>query len=339
MDIVKKILFILVFIFTITSLNARELTKVKKETYLFAVKGADSLYLDRYYNEDALNANSLDDSPVFVFAFGGGFFTGNRNAKTYINFYNYLVNKGYNVIAIDYRKGLEKMYKQSKNLAASGKKVKFKPIQFAKLLSNSIDIAVEDLYSATNFILSKSKQWNIDTSKIIISGSSAGAITVLQAEYYRSNNYFSNNLNISTKLPDNFSYAAVIAFAGAISPTSKHITWGSTTAPILLFHGDADSNVPYTKINAFIFRLYGSKTIAESLHKYSSPYYFYTQDNADHIVAVSPMNNNRATIDYFLNTYVKHGAKLQETLIVTTIGETLKNKKFSLKDYIISNLK
>ena len=43
--------------------------------------------------------------------------------------------------------------------------------------------AVEDFYDATGFVINQSSDWNIDVEQIVASGSSAGAITVLQAEY------------------------------------------------------------------------------------------------------------------------------------------------------------
>ena len=77
---------------------------------------------------------------------------------------------------------------------------------------NAVNIAVEDLFSATLFVLENAEQWQIDTEKIITSGSSAGAISVLQAE-----NAICNRTSSAAVLPQGFNYAGVISYAGESS--------------------------------------------------------------------------------------------------------------------------
>jgi len=54
--------------------QARE-TGVDKTTWLYAVKGTDSLYMDRYVAEASRETNA----PCLIFAFGGGFVGGERD--------------------------------------------------------------------------------------------------------------------------------------------------------------------------------------------------------------------------------------------------------------------
>ena len=42
-----------------------------------------------------------------IFVFGGGFTSGERNAEIYIPYYEFLAGHGIDVVAIDYRLGLE----------------------------------------------------------------------------------------------------------------------------------------------------------------------------------------------------------------------------------------
>ena len=72
-------------------------------------------------------------------------------------------------------------------------------------MQHAIDTAVEDFYDATGFVINQSSDWNIDVEQIVASGSSAGAITVLQAEYDLCNGH-----ELAKRLPTGFNYAGVI---------------------------------------------------------------------------------------------------------------------------------
>ena len=52
--------------------------EILMETEIFAIKGADTLRLDRYF----LSGIEQTDSPVVVFVFGGGFRFGERYSAT-----------------------------------------------------------------------------------------------------------------------------------------------------------------------------------------------------------------------------------------------------------------
>ena len=70
---------------------------------------------------------------------------------------------------------------------------------------------VEDLYDATAWIVGHADMLNIDTTKIVISGGSAGATNSVMAEYY-----LCNGDELAQRLPKGFRYAGVIPFAGGI---------------------------------------------------------------------------------------------------------------------------
>lgn len=137
-----------------------------------------------------------------IFAFGGGFKGGDKADKGYVPYFEFLARNGFVVVSTDYRTTL-------KNLDPS--KVS-SPMDFIAALQHAIDTAVEDFYDATGFVINQSSDWNIDVEQIVASGSSAGAITVLQAEYDLCNGH-----ELAKRLPAGFNYAGVISYAGAVS--------------------------------------------------------------------------------------------------------------------------
>ena len=144
-----------------------------KQTYPFANRDTQTLQMDIYKGENIDKDTASTSQPCLLFVFGGGFKDGSRDANLYKEYFNYFANKGFTVVSIDYRLGMK------------GEKA---PSLFNyKPMENSISLAVEDIYAATDYLLKNSNELNIDTTKIIISGSSAGAISVLQADYEKRN--------------------------------------------------------------------------------------------------------------------------------------------------------
>ena len=225
--------------------KAHNLQKVKNQTYLYAVKGSDHLYLDKYEREDEQGMK-----PCMLFLFGGGFVKGERDDVRYIPYFHYWAERGYVVVSIDYRLGLKAV--------AEGKKVN--PEQFLSVLAGAVQMAVEDLYAATDYVYTHAKEWKIDRKKIIASGSSAGAITVLQGEYE-----ICNRGNVISILPKGFNYAGIVAFAGAILDTQPDLQWKRPPVPMLLFHGDADERVPFYKAGDERGGFFGANYIARQL--------------------------------------------------------------------------
>ena len=161
MQICKRILFISLSLLLCSNLLASD---IRKETFLYAVKGTDSLYLDKYESPQY-----KENKPSLIFMFGGGFIQGTRDDADYHRWFRQMTENGYRVISIDYRLGLKGSDKVG--------------IAQVNVLDKAIHMAVEDLFSATSFILENADQFGVSPDNIVISGSSAGAITVMQAEY------------------------------------------------------------------------------------------------------------------------------------------------------------
>ena len=231
----------------------------EKRTYLYAVKDADSLYLDHYVSPVAEGRR-----PCMIFVFGGGFVGGTRDNAEYLPYFDFLTRKGYDVVSIDYRLGL-------KPLRGVDRKISTR--EMVGLFNNAVSIAVEDLFSATLFVLDNAEEWMIDTDMIVTCGSSAGAITVLQAE-----NAVCNRTVASAVLPKGFNYAGVISFAGAIFSVDGAPKWENAPAPVMFFHGNADNQVPFEKASLLGVGFYGSKFIFDQFEKRDWPCWFYTLD-------------------------------------------------------------
>ena len=193
--------------------------------------------------------------------------SGNRDKPHYQQWIKQLNDNGYPVFSIDYRLGLK------------GQSVK--GVKMIGAIKHSIYIGVEDLYSATDYILKHADEFGVQPDNLVISGSSAGAIIALQAEYNLCNGYAPSSM-----LPSDFRYAGVISFSGAIFSTHGKVKYASAPAPQLLLHGTADRVVTYKSIRVFNLGLFGSSKIAHRLDKKGYPYTIvryvdHTHDIAD----------------------------------------------------------
>lgn len=318
-----KNLLIVVFGFLVTGCchsSGQQKPSVACDTFDYAVKEGDTLRMDRY----TLPAWDKESRrPCLIFLFGGAFTHGTRNAGQYRPFFDYLVEElGYTVVSIDYRLGL-------KEPLAAGQ---LTPESFTQLLPQAVLMAVEDLYDATSYVVSRADEWHIDADGIVACGSSAGAISVLQGAYM-----IANGSRLTAKLPESFNYAGVISFAGAIVDMGGDLKWANAPAPVMLFHGDADSNVPYGALRLGAAGIFGSKYIAAQLAGMKSPYYFYSVENADHAMATVPMNNYRDAISYFLVRMVGEELPAMVDTDERFTYSTPMNKEFTIADYIRSN--
>ena len=308
----KHIFYILFLLLGITASAATP----EKHTHLYAVKGADSLYLDHYISPVE------GKRPCMMFVFGGGFVGGQRDNEMYSKYFNFLTDNGYDVVSIDYRLGLKSL--------SSTPDISMKDV--ISLLNNAINMAVEDLFSATLYVIENADEWQIDTRQIVTSGSSAGAITVLQAE-----NALCNLTPSAAVLPADFRYAGVLSYAGAIFSLKGEPKWKRTPAPIMFFHGSADRQVPYGKATMFGIGFYGPKFLVKEFNKQEWPHWFYDIEYHTHDIAGLPMFQNHNEILTFLTDFVKERRPL--TITTTVRDKALKkvDTKFKIMDYFEAN--
>lgn len=309
----KLFLAIVVLMQSCFMLSAQE---VVCDTFHYATHNGEELYLDRYM----LDAEADAPRPCMIFAFGGGFVKGVRNHEYYSIFFDRLAREGIVVVSIDYRLGL-------KNLNADGGMV-----AMIGIFDNAVNMAVEDLYCATNFVIANSEEWAVDTTKIMLSGSSAGAITAVQAEWMRCNGAWRAKV-----LPEGFRYAGVVSCAGAIFSTDGKPKFASQPAPMLLFHGTSDRNVPYDHASMFGVGFYGSAYIVKQLERLDSPYWFYSAEYMDHRMAGIPFIYECDIIMQFIRDFVIRGEALQIHTDLVFLNGDKQPTRFKVMDYIKAN--
>ncbi|QNR82737.1 alpha/beta hydrolase [Pedobacter riviphilus] len=254
--------------------------KFHVDTKIFSQTDSGALKLDIYYS-----GKITETKPTVLFVFGGGFVMGRRDSKLFDQYFNALIAHDYKVVSVDYRLGLK------------GKKF---PSPFnTSNLKAAIDTATADVFDATAYLIKNAKELGIDTAMIILSGSSAGAITALHADYNKR-----NATALSAKLPPHFQYKGVISFAGAILSYHGAPKYAITPAPTMLFHGTADKLVPYNKVRLLNRGFFGSKYLARTFSKNGYPYYFQYVQNMGHEIAGSPMVENLPDILWFIENYI-----------------------------------
>lgn len=284
-----------IILIAVSAILAVSTFAVNKNTYTFAEKDGQELKLDVYMPEDSLN-----EHPCIVFAFGGGFKMGARDEASYQKFLTEMAENGIVGVSIDYRLGLKD--KKIKNL-----------IQLAKILENSVNMAVEDMASAVEFVLKNAADLKVNPKQIMLSGSSAGAITALQTDYYLCNAKIKN-------LPEDFRFAGVLSFAGAVASFGEKLEYKKQPAPVLFMHGTKDGLVAYDKKVVLKRGMYGSNYLIENIWvKNNWPYMALRFRNFGHEVAMIGFKENVPTILEFIDKFVLNQNKIYVTDV--TIAE------------------
>lgn len=240
-----------------------------QETYRFAERDTCSLYLDIYRPAAGAPVEFQGKKkPTVMFVFGGGFVSGHRSDKFIIPWFNLLTEDGYNVVAIDYRLGM-KGYEMGKGFSGI--------IKASDRFLLAQQVGVEDVFSAVSF-LAQNPDLGIDVNNLVISGSSAGAIISMAAEYDIVNGNASG-------LPADFNFKGVMSFAGAIISTSGAPKYKKAPCPTLMLHGTADKAVAYKSLGLFGRGIWGSSYIAGKLAKKGWEHCIYRFKDRSHDVA------------------------------------------------------
>ncbi len=262
-------------------------------TYMFVQRDTCDLYLDLYRpaegSETTFNGKR---KPTIIFMFGGGFTSGVRDNPRYQTWFRKMNELGYGVISIDYRLGLKGSNKVG--------------IAQVNVLDKAIHMAVEDLFSATKFIIENAEQLGVDPAGLVISGSSAGAISVMQAEYE-----LANRTSWAEVLPADFRYAGVMSFAGAILSREGKVDYKRDPAPTIMLHGTADKVVPYKQIRFFNLGFFGGSKLVRRFEKSGFNYNMYHYIDKGHIIA----NAMGMTVD-LQEMFLKNNVMMGEEKII-----------------------
>lgn len=273
-----------------SGLLCRAQTIEPSATYLFAQRDTCSLYLDVYDPAEGSDT-TLDGEakPTILFVFGGGFIMGRKDSPSYLPWFKKYTEDGYRVVSIDYRLGLKGQGKIG--------------IGNIDAIYNAVEIGVEDAYSATLFLIENASALGVDPSRIVLSGSSAGAIISLQAEWH-----LCNRTPLSQVLPEGFHYAGIMSFAGAVFSREGKARFNREPDPVLFMHGTDDKVVPYRQIWYFRNRFAGSNVLCKTFVKKGWNYNIYRFDSRRHEIA-SAFTETYAEQIRFLEDNVIRGQK------------------------------
>jgi dipeptidyl aminopeptidase/acylaminoacyl peptidase len=155
--------------------------------------------------------------PAIVWVHGGGFSQGSRTSPELVDQATVFGKKGYVGFSIDYR------------LWSGG----CFPVTSQCL--TAIGDAKHDAQAAVRFLRANAATYRVDSDRIAIAGTSAGAITALNVGYGPEDVGNSGNPGFPSTV------RAAVSLSGAAVLTTPN----AGEAPALLFHGDADNVVPY----------------------------------------------------------------------------------------------
>lgn len=258
----RRLLLSLLLVFSFFAVHAQE-------TYLFAQRDTSQLYLDIFRAAEGAETTFQGVAkPAIIHAFGGGFVEGSRSGSFLREWIDLLNREGYTVVTFDYRLGM-KGYKVGKGLSGTFKA--------SNQFEYSQQIGVEDLFSAVSY-LAEHTELGIDTSNLVVAGSSAGAIITLAAVREIAN-------GTAMGLPEGFQFKGAMSFAGAVISAKGTPKFQSAPCPVLLMHGTADKAVAYNVLAGFGRGIWGSSYWARTFKKQGYPYCIYRFKDRTHDVA------------------------------------------------------
>lgn len=284
------------FIFSISVSHAQEMyvgqvyANIEKSVHTYS----DTLRLDFYTAKDS---KASTERPLILLVHGGGFAGGTRDNPEEAKFSQTMATKGYAVASISY------------DLTRAGKRNGFgcncpatQKIETFKANSKNILQAIEYLKNGSDF--------NFDTSKIVLAGSSAGAEGILNTAYMEA---YPGYEDLSLK---NYDFAAVVSLAGAIL-NADYIREGNAV-PAFLVHGKIDQMVPYGSdphhfcqlTDVGFLPMDGSKTIADRLKTLDASHYLMTAPQGNHDWAGLGYKYVDKIAE-FINSVVMKGEKVQ----------------------------
>jgi predicted esterase len=295
-----KLLFFFILIFSYNSIFSQIryvdaiFDEVSSKTYNYAIKNLDTLKLDIY---QPINDN-LKRRSLFIIIHGGGFKTGARNDKSLVSLANGIAKKGYVVASVDYRL-IDKQTIFNCNLPFN---------EALKIYSN----AQEDVLESISYILRGN--FKIDTKKIILFGTSAGAETLLNITYNK------QLLGKRSKIYKNISIAGIISISGAL--LNSNVINKSNAVPSVFYHGSEDKLIPYyqgahrscSPLDKGYFVMDGSKKIVEKLESLQKNFMFYGYKNKGHNILNLPSEDFKEAF-IFIRNVVFDGSFYQMSLV------------------------
>ena len=245
--------------------------QIERTTEVYAIKGQDTLVLDIYLDK-AMPVTT--PRPMMIHVHGGGFSMGSRKNVMQEMFNRHYAELGWVSVSIDYRLGSAPTAFQPDGTSKYG----------VKGVHDIIRLACEDLVDATIYMLGK-KDLNIDSSKVLTSGGSAGAMTCICTEYD-----LCNEAAYTKRLPEGFNYAGIISHAGAVGEVADTIAWKHAPCPMLLMHGSVDPIVAIEHGVSGEEQIFGSIYLHRQFEQMGVPHWLYVEKGTDHCIAMKGLD-------------------------------------------------
>ena len=252
--------------------------------------GQYTLKMDFYEPE----GDTETERPLLIWVHGGSFMFGDKTDYDVVQFSERFAKKGFVCASINYRLGIF-------------------PLDSANAVK-AVVRATQDLRAAIRFFHKDKQEGNtykIDTSKIFVGGSSAGAITALHVGYLDDACEVEEYLNESTiqsmggleGTSGNPGYPSnvhgVINGCGALA---RYSWMEAGDVPLCSFHGTEDAVVTYNRgvVNPGIPLMYldGSRMLHERACALGVEEYFYTYEGEGHVPYVGDAGIMNLTVDF-----------------------------------------
>ncbi len=230
---------------------------------------AQDLKLDIFQPQGDVESNRA----LILFAHSGGFINGSKSNEDMQALSDTFAHYGYVTATMDYR------------------------LNFNLLSSNSSERAVyrgiQDASAAVRFFKQNASVYNIDTNKIFVWGSSAGAFMALGLAYVDdterpASTFSSPNLGCKDCSGNNFAFSSKVMGVISCWGATKDTSWirSNNNIPVQLFHGTSDGTVPFTEGYPFglptITYVRGAQQLNEQLNRTSIYHEFYPAAGLDH---------------------------------------------------------
>ena len=174
--------------------------------------------------------------PLAFFIHGGGFVDGDKAASS--SLMRSFASSNYVGVTINYRLGW------THTTQCDGDTTECKEAVYR---------AIQDARAAMRFVVAHAQEYHIDTNFIFLSGSSAGAVTVLNAYFMTQEEInliipgvqakLGGMNNADNPLTNTYTVKGISAVSGCLG--SADFINASNAIPVIFFHGEQDIVIPY----------------------------------------------------------------------------------------------
>jgi para-nitrobenzyl esterase len=233
--------------------------------------------------------------PLIIWAHGGSFIGGTKTEDDVVALSERFAMKGYVCASIDYRTGMW-------------------PVDSVNAIKALLR-AVQDMKASVRFFYedaANADAYKIDTTKIFIGGSSAGAITALQYAYLDKECEIEEFMSISDLnslgglegTSGNAGYSTKVAGVINLCGALARYGWLETgDVPLVSLHGDDDETVNYNRgyasVSGFnIMKLDGSRMIDAQATAVGVQSNFYSHYGGGHVVYFADADYMDTTVNF-----------------------------------------